>query len=146
MIDSFKDSFAFLSNFFPAPITTKLGVFPTAEHLYQACKTKDRQQQLMVMGLSSPAEAKKVGKTLTIREDWDDLKLTYMEKTVQYKFIQNWNLMTKLVETNGHEIVEGNYWHDNFWGVCSCEKCGRKGLNHLGKILMNLRQIHTLPF
>jgi hypothetical protein len=146
MIDSFKGPFSFLSNFFPAPIKTKLGIFPTAEHLYQACKTKDHQQQLMIMQLATPAEAKKVGKTLTIREDWDELKIGYMRKTVEYKFMQHWYLMTKLIETNHHKIIEGNWWHDNFWGVCSCERCKGKGLNHLGNILMNLREENTLPF
>jgi predicted NAD-dependent protein-ADP-ribosyltransferase YbiA (DUF1768 family) len=38
------------------------------------------------------------------------------------------------------EIVENNYWHDNFWGSCTCSRCGRKGENNLGKILMSVRQ------
>ena len=44
--------------------------------------------------------------------------------------------------------VEGNHWHDTYWGVCNpeafgkppCTKgCGGTGENQLGKILMRVR-------
>jgi predicted NAD-dependent protein-ADP-ribosyltransferase YbiA (DUF1768 family) len=46
----------------------------------------------------------------------------------------------QLVLTGEEKLVEGNYWHDNFWGSCICEKCQRKlKLNWLGQILMEER-------
>lgn len=40
------------------------------------------------------------------------------------------------------EIVEGNYWHDNYWGNCTCDKCKNiEGQNKLGKILMKIRMM-----
>lgn len=44
------------------------------------------------------------------------------------------DLKAKLLETGDAELVESNWWHDYFWGVCN----GR-GENHLGKILMKIR-------
>lgn len=32
------------------------------------------------------------------------------------------------------ELIEGNYWHDTYWGVCE-----GVGENHLGKLLMEIR-------
>ena len=37
------------------------------------------------------------------------------------------------------ELIEKNYWHDNFWGVCTCGKCST-GKNHLGTILIQVRE------
>jgi predicted NAD-dependent protein-ADP-ribosyltransferase YbiA (DUF1768 family) len=45
--------------------------------------------------------------------------------------------------TGDRKLVEGNYWHDTFWGVCN-----GVGENYLGEILMHVRQelrhIHTI--
>jgi hypothetical protein len=37
-------------------------------------------------------------------------------------------------------LIEGNWWHDNFYGSCTCNKCVNKGENNLGKILMKIRE------
>lgn len=43
-------------------------------------------------------------------------------------------------ETRRHGVEE-NYWHDNEWGQCLCEKCVEvKGRNLLGRLLMELRE------
>ena len=39
-----------------------------------------------------------------------------------------------LLSTGNAELIEGNWWNDTFWGICR-----GKGENHLGKILMNIR-------
>jgi len=44
-----------------------------------------------------------------------------------------------LLDTGSQELVEGNVWHDNFWGNCTCSKCPEPGENHLGKLLMKIR-------
>jgi len=46
-----------------------------------------------------------------------------------------------LLATLDAELIEGNAWHDNFWGDCFCEKCRDiEGLNVLGNILMRIRE------
>ena len=63
-----------------------------------------------------------------------------MSTTLFMKFGQNNDLREKLFKTGDLLLVEGNYWHDNYWGDCFCDKCkGRKGENFLGRILMNVR-------
>ena len=42
--------------------------------------------------------------------------------------------------TGDAELIEGNTWHDNYWGVCSCSKCNGRGKNRLGKLLMKVRE------
>ena len=51
------------------------------------------------------------------------------------KFTQNEELKEKLLATENEELVEGNTWHDTYWGVCN-----RRGKNKLGKILMRIRE------
>ena len=69
-----------------------------------------------------------------LRQDWEDVKLSVMEKAVFAKFSQNPRLKELLLATGSKDIIE-NSPRDSFWG---CGKDG-KGLNHLGKILMRVR-------
>jgi predicted NAD-dependent protein-ADP-ribosyltransferase YbiA (DUF1768 family) len=41
-----------------------------------------------------------------------------------------------LLATGDEELVEGNWWHDTFWGQCPVGH----GENMLGKLLMELRE------
>ena len=50
-------------------------------------------------------------------------------------------LREKLLATGNEELVEGNTWHDNIWGNCSCDCCKKiEGQNKLGKLLMQVRE------
>ena len=60
-----------------------------------------------------------------------------MEEIVRAKFYQNPQLAEKLIATADRKIVEGNTWHDTFWGV---DAATGKGENHLGVILMKIRE------
>jgi len=78
--------------------------------------------------------AKKRGRKVTMREDWDQVKIPIMEDLLSQKFSDP-VLAKKLVETGDSQLVEGNWWGDVFWGVCRGE-----GQNNLGKILMKIRE------
>jgi ribA/ribD-fused uncharacterized protein len=141
IIDNFRGKYAFLSNFYKAPITIKTPLFngddkewPTAEHLYQACKVANPSDALIIKMQSTPGKAKKIAQKIEIIKDWDKLKLSFMKRIVQLKFEQNPSLLKKLLKTGDAIIIEGNTWGDKFWG-----KCNGEGKNHLGKILMELR-------
>jgi predicted NAD-dependent protein-ADP-ribosyltransferase YbiA (DUF1768 family) len=57
------------------------------------------------------------------------------------KFTQNPELGKLLVETHPATLVEGNWWHDQFWGDCTCKKhADIPGANMLGKRLMRVRE------
>ena len=88
----------------------------------------------------SAGSAKYKGKTVTLRSDWDNVKLKIMTELVNIKF-KNERLFEMLSLLNEYELIEGNYWHDNYWGNCYCPKCKEiKGQNELGKILMNIKK------
>jgi predicted NAD-dependent protein-ADP-ribosyltransferase YbiA (DUF1768 family) len=64
-----------------------------------------------------------------------------MRRILEDKFSgRNPGLRDALVATGDAELVEGNSWHDNFWGVCSCSRCKNKeGQNYLGRLLEEVR-------
>ena len=144
MIKSFSEEFSFLSNFFQCPVRWCGIEFATAEHAYQASKTLDVHERMSIALLDTPGKAKRAGRKLTIRPDWEEIKVDLMAHIVGVKFETNLALMAKLVATGFHLLIEGNKWHDNFWGACLCFTCrGITGENHLGKILMQIRDDHT---
>ena len=67
VISSFTGKYAFLSNFYPAPVTYMGQTYANNEAAFQAQKTccAKEQQQFSIFRLHNPAEAKKRGKNLT---------------------------------------------------------------------------------
>lgn len=139
-INSFTGKYRFLSNFSPVVVSLDGINYPSVEHAYQAAKTLDFCGR-MIFRDGEAAEAKRNGSLLTLRSDWEEEKLYVMEGLVEQKFNQGSRLLNELNKTRGIQLVEGNYWHDNFWGECSCAKsaCVQGGKNHLGRILMKIR-------
>ena len=125
----------FLSNFSRIPVLLENISYPTSEHAYQAYKTQNLSERKKIAKLDSPAKAKKYGKKLKLRENWDSIKLEIMEHIVRQKFLQNPIHLEKLRETDDAELIEGNTWKDAYWGVYK-----GKGQNNLGKILMKIRE------
>ena len=62
-----------------------------------------------------------------------------MYECVRRKFTDP-TLRRMLINTYTWGLIERNYWHDNYWGSCTCKTCQDKGENHLGKILMKVRE------
>jgi len=135
IINSFRNKYRFLSNFWPTEIVFEGIVYPSVEHAYQAAKTLHTEQRLQIKYAKTPGEAKRRGKKITIRDNWDFIKWNVMLTLVRLKFHNNAILKQALLDTGDAEMVEGNTWGDVFWGVCN-----GKGENHLGKILMKVRE------
>lgn len=74
---------------------------------------------------------------MRLRSDWESVKLNIMEELVLQKFTMNLRLREMLLDTGSGKLIEGNYHRDDYWGVDL--KTGH-GLNHLGIILMNVRE------
>lgn len=134
-IREFQGEYRFLSNFYVCPVQYKGRTWLSSEHAYQAAKSTERAEQDAIQRSPSPGIAKKLGKRVSLRPDWERVKLMVMEEIVCAKFSGNQRLRNLLVLTGDRELIEGNYWHDTFWGVCN----GR-GANHLGRILMKVRE------
>ena len=146
-IKSFRGKYSFLSNFYKHTLNYMGQRFLTAEHAYQWSKTIDRKERNRVRMSMTPGIAKTRGGGVTLREDWEDIKLDVMKAIVFNKFSQCPTLIRQLLNTEGIHLIEGNKWHDNYWGECYCNdsKCILEaGRNHLGNILVQTR--HALSF
>lgn len=138
-IASFRGQYRFLSNFFPSPMEYQGKIWPTVEHAYQAAKTLDRNQQEKIRLARTPGIAKRLGRRADLRPDWNDIRVGVMRDLINLRFAQP-SLREKLMGTGTADLIEGNTWHDNFWGICRCGKCCQHdGLNILGTILMQQR-------
>lgn len=140
MIAMFDGKHAFLSNFASSPFTSDGITFPTVEHWFQAYKTQDPTEFRCIAAADTPGKAKRMGRQVTLRSDWEEIKVDVMRAGLRKKFAIP-SLRAKLLATGDEELMEGNTWHDNTWGNCVCQKCQNiPGRNMLGMLLMELCQ------
>lgn len=138
-IDRFIGSRRFLSNFFPAEVEYGGVVYPTVEHAFQAAKTDIEDEREEIRTASTPGEAKRLGRKVTLRADWEKVKESVMEDLVRQKFTRHRPLAAELLDTGDAQLIEGNAWGDTTWGMV--EKGGKwSGKNLLGRILMRVRE------
>lgn len=133
MIDNFSGKHFFLSNFYSAPVHYEGLVYKSSEAAFQSAKTTDMSIRLKFTTVNPP-KSKAMGGHLYLRPNWEQIKNQVMEDCVRDKFTRNPDLAEKLLATGDEELIEGNYWGDDYWGVCTSE-----GKNMLGKILMKVR-------
>ena len=133
MIDKFRGNFYYLSNFYNAPITWEGITYKNNESAFQSAKLLDVNKRLLFANLNA-SDAKRKGRRVQLRPDWEKVKTKIMYDICYAKFTQNQYLKDKLLSTGNEYLIEGNDWNDTFWGVCN----GR-GYNNLGKILMQVR-------
>lgn len=143
-ITAFSGEFAFLSNFYPRPVTLDGETYPTAEHAFQALKTLQPAERLRVRETPTPYAVKRLGKRVTLRDDWDTLRFEVMERVVRAKFSDP-ALAARLRETGERALIEGNRWRDTTWGCVRAKNGEWRGQNNLGKILMKIRSELALP-
>ena len=144
MITKFKGEFRWLSNFWAVQVVLDGTVYPSVEHAYVAAKTLDEQVRENIRRLPTAAEAKKfgrrIGRTIQLRPAWNDsFRAEVMRGLLEQKF-QDPSLREKLINTNDEILIEGNHWHDNWFGCCRCTRCAGQGRNMLGQLLMAIRQ------
>lgn len=149
MIDQFRGKYGPFSNFWvlstPIILPELIGPadnyqYHSVENAFQAAKTLDMNDRYDISKMSAK-KAKAKGKLVTMRLDWESIKRPLMLGLVRQKFYNSQALGALLVSTGGEVLIEGNYWHDNYWGNCYCDKCQNiEGRNWLGKILMHIRK------
>jgi len=153
VIARFRGAYGFLSNFHMCPVEYEGIKYPSSEHAFQAAKTLSISVRRRIQDAGTPAMAKFIGSQLILRPKWDDIKIETMKKVVRAKFEQNPVLRMALFETGDAVLVEGNGHGDDFWGAIRKKKHGLPkwetegdpwyGHNHLGRILMELREEMT---
>lgn len=137
-ITDFRDNlpegnFKWLSNFYMVNVDYDGEFYPSTEHAYQAAKTLNLAERREIQEAATCGKAKRLGQKVELRSDWEEIKIEVMRDLLFQKFSYP-DLQDKLLATGDQHLVEGNTWGDRFWGVCE----GR-GLNHLGRLLMDVR-------
>ncbi len=133
----FEGEYAFLSNMYSCPVKYDMEIFPCVETAFQfqKCVTVEDKEKFInddgywVNGFL----ARKFGRKVKLRSDWEEVKLIIMYELLEEKFYRNEKLREALKKTGNIEIVEDN--DDTFWGVCN-----GKGQNMLGRMLMEIRE------
>ncbi|XP_044764571.1 riboflavin biosynthesis protein VVA0006-like [Coccinella septempunctata] len=137
-VRGFRGKHKFLSNFFKCEVEYEGVAYPTAEHAFQAAKTFDEVERKRILSSKNPVTAKRLGRKVTLRHDWEEVKVEIMTDILRRKF-QNPHMKEQLLETGSGEIIEENKWHDKFWGKCICKRCGGVGKNNLGLVIQRIR-------
>lgn len=129
------------SNFEECGVTVFGKKFGSVEAAFQSQKSTD-DSEIEKFTTMSAREAKKAGRTVKLRPDWEEVKLDIMYEACLAKFSQHEYLKEALLSTGDDEIIENTTaWHDNIWGNCDCPRCSNKvGQNLLGKTLMRVRE------
>lgn len=145
-IQSFSDEYRVLSNFWEVSVAYEGARYPTVEHAYVAAKTTDPALRREVAVLASAGKAKRYGKKkIQEREDWEQIKFQVMKELTRQKYTHP-PLAEQLLDTGDALIEEGNPWHDQTWGNCTCNnqsgehpECLAPDENRLGRLLMQVR-------
>ena len=98
-------------------------------------KTLDIDERRAIANCLTPGRAKRMGRRVALRPDWENVKEDVMFEGLCLKFADE-QLADWLLETGNEELVEGNWWGDTTWGVCN-----GVGENKLGKLLMKVRDM-----
>lgn len=134
-IKSFRGPHFFLSNFYPCNVEIDGKIYPTTEHYYQSMKSTIADVQDAIASAPDAKTAKKLGRNIVIRPDWEQVKDEVMLKALHAKFSVP-ELSEHLLGTGFANIEESNSWNDLYWGIDSDTG---KGKNKLGKMLMMIR-------
>ncbi len=128
-----NSGYAWLSNFYDSPIRWRQREYATAEHLYQAMKATNIEDHILVQSAPSPAHAKKAGRSIEMRPDWDMVRLDVMRGVLMLKFARTKVLAKWLLDTGTAPLVETSP-HDRYWG-----RTPTGGQNKLGQLLVARR-------
>lgn len=156
-IDSFRGSYRWLSNFYIRPTIIEGVEFSSTEHYFQWAKAASEAAALQAMSKVNspeiysslakahsdfnkltPKRAKYFGHIVTLNPVWKEYRNIYMATANFAKYWQHSDLRQRLLDTGTASLIEGNTWHDYYWGHCTCGSCPT-GQNVLGQILMATR-------
>lgn len=116
----------------------------SSEILYQACRYPDYPEiQKAIITQGNPYEAKQTARSYesNTRAGWEKNRVSIMKWCVCVKLCQNWEKFFALLDSTGdHDIVEHSE-KDQFWGASKDSEGNFYGMNVLGRILMDARNV-----
>ena len=74
-IDQFLGRYFFLSNYSPSGVKFDGELYPSVEHAFAAAKTLDPEARAKIRAAGDPEAAQKQGCALTLRPDWEAVKV-----------------------------------------------------------------------
>lgn len=105
----------FLSNFYPVTFTVESVIYKSSEHYYMSCKTDDENARSRIISCETPSEAKKLGRSITLRNQWEE---NYRDKSMmtglRHKF-EVPEMKKLLINTGTAYLEETNHWNDTYW-------------------------------
>jgi len=131
-----KDTYGIFSNFAETPLVIDGTRYPTAEHFFQAQKTKDSQEWSDIVRAPTPLDAKRLGRKVHLRDDWEVNKCSVMLWALREKATQCPEFRQALIDSGDAELQENSPF-DFFWGT----RRDGAGRNMLGELLMDVRQM-----
>lgn len=139
-IPGFFGRHRWLSNFYKVEILADNVLYPSVEHAFQAAKTLDPFQRQRICAQPDAAAAKRIGRQVSLRRDWNAISLTVMLELLRCKF-DHPQLAAALLDTGDRYLAELNSWNDRIWGVVSTGNgVTVTGGNRLGLCLMQIRR------
>lgn len=132
-----------MSNDFPLRINgLRVG---SSEALYQACRFPHRpdwQREILDAphALAAKMKAKKEGRRSQSRPDWDQVQLDVMRWCLRLKLAQHFQRFGGLLRWSAPRAIVERSRRDRFWGAVLEADGVLRGENHLGRLLMELRQ------
>ncbi len=133
MIKKLYGKYAFLSNFYPTKFKFMGKTYRSSEHFFQAAKVRLHDDAAGIRMIHEPGQARRTGRAVEIRNDWESIKFDVMRLALRLKF-QKPALRAALLATGETFIAEENNHGDTFWG-----QVNGIGSNMLGLLLMKLR-------
>lgn len=130
-----KDPHGHMSNFYRSKFYWNGIWWKTSEHAYQAAKTCDYDEIVLVRDAKTPRIARDIGQTVELKPHFDHDKYEIMKEIVREKYLQNRDLLDKLIETGDEFLIEDSPV-DYYWG-CGADGTGK---NRLGLVLMEVRE------
>lgn len=141
IIDQLDEKYAFISMKAPSVIKMENYVYNDTMTAFLAhCVPEEYRFQFENTGAKG---ARKLYQSLP-HLNLSDQEIQQIISQVTYaRFIQHPDLMKKLKETDGKEIIyDTSGGHDNLLGRCRCNECKGKEIKNLyGKALMNVREM-----
>lgn len=136
----FFGDYRFLSNSHSCPLMVDGVIYPSSEYAYMAMKVVAKEERLLIANIEKANKVKAYGRTVTLRANWEDIKVAMMYKVCYAKFTQNSSIRKALLLTGNKYLQETNYWGDRIWGVSQTGEGFMEGQNLLGKVIMAIRE------
>lgn len=139
------------SQWHPSPFTLGGKTYSCAEQFMMAEKARlfgDTARETMIMATSNPREQKHLGRMVLGFDEavWNQHAQAIVKRGSLAKYTQNPDLLTALLATNPHTLVEASPY-DCVWGIGFYGSDPRaqsrdtwRGLNWLGQILTEVRE------